>query len=541
MRAWDTAHAILAFEADGSQVYDLKIPGCRPDISPDGKRIAWGASDWTLCVGELDFSGGVPKSAQRPRCGHQRKADGGVPCRLVALREVHCLQPRTGAEDTRHDSGSRGRQGQGVEHRESPTSARPIAGCRSRRMGTATRNPTGSRFRRNRHETVVSPIRTSGTAGLGNSLPEGRSHGAGDRCCSVVHDRRDRQRYRNGVDSGRSLRHGMRRRRSRAGTGSRSGSRRVSHGPLRGHSDGLCPIGPDQRITFQRSRASHGDDQLGQGCAVLQLAIRSGRSPAVLQRCGRVRLRGQRVPAANRGGMGIRLPGRHRHAVQLWQRTRTIWSNTHGTPATRTRKRTRWDARSPTPGDSSTCTATWPNGATTTTIPTTTEQSPTKNPRGPAEGDKNVLRGGHWGASDVVMFVGLSSWRGAGVFRRLLRSRCHRVSLREESFRRRPQAEPKRDSLHWTTRLRKALRSAIRQASHRRVDLPQLQTNPRGGTAWPGPRPASSTATFFSATRLARVTRNGRSDWRRLSSGCVAQDCWRNSPASSLGPPTSAG
>ncbi len=27
------------------------------------------------------------------------------------------------------------------------------------------------------------------------------------------------------------------------------------------------------------------------------------------------------------------------------------------------------------------------------------QTSPTKNPRGPAEGDKNVLRGGHWGAS----------------------------------------------------------------------------------------------------------------------------------------------
>jgi Tol biopolymer transport system component len=54
-------HAILAFKADGMQVFDLKLPGCRPDISPDGKRIAWGASDWTLCVGELDFSGDVPQ------------------------------------------------------------------------------------------------------------------------------------------------------------------------------------------------------------------------------------------------------------------------------------------------------------------------------------------------------------------------------------------------------------------------------------------------------------------------------------------------
>ena len=54
-------HAILAIEADGSGVHDLKIPGCRPDVSPDGKQVAWGPSDWALRVGELDFSGPVPK------------------------------------------------------------------------------------------------------------------------------------------------------------------------------------------------------------------------------------------------------------------------------------------------------------------------------------------------------------------------------------------------------------------------------------------------------------------------------------------------
>ncbi|MCH5377013.1 MAG: hypothetical protein JJ992_23860 [Planctomycetes bacterium] len=55
------SHAILAFDAEGSAVHDLKIPGCRPDISPDGRRVAWGASDWVLRVGELDFSGEVPR------------------------------------------------------------------------------------------------------------------------------------------------------------------------------------------------------------------------------------------------------------------------------------------------------------------------------------------------------------------------------------------------------------------------------------------------------------------------------------------------
>ncbi len=54
-------HAILAIEVDGMKVHKLNIPGCRPDVSPDGKKVAWGASDWALCVGDLDFSGPQPK------------------------------------------------------------------------------------------------------------------------------------------------------------------------------------------------------------------------------------------------------------------------------------------------------------------------------------------------------------------------------------------------------------------------------------------------------------------------------------------------
>ncbi|MBN2474200.1 MAG: hypothetical protein JXB62_06315 [Pirellulales bacterium] len=54
-------HAILAIEADGMKVVNLGIPGCRPDISPDGKKVAWGPSDWALRVGNLDFSGPTPK------------------------------------------------------------------------------------------------------------------------------------------------------------------------------------------------------------------------------------------------------------------------------------------------------------------------------------------------------------------------------------------------------------------------------------------------------------------------------------------------
>ena len=45
----------------GKRAAKPAIPGCRPDLSPDGRRIAWGASDWALRVGELDFSGPAPK------------------------------------------------------------------------------------------------------------------------------------------------------------------------------------------------------------------------------------------------------------------------------------------------------------------------------------------------------------------------------------------------------------------------------------------------------------------------------------------------
>ena len=58
-------HAILAVEAGGMKVVDLKIGGCRPDVSPDGKRVVWGPSDWALRVGDLDFSGPDPKVANQ--------------------------------------------------------------------------------------------------------------------------------------------------------------------------------------------------------------------------------------------------------------------------------------------------------------------------------------------------------------------------------------------------------------------------------------------------------------------------------------------
>ncbi|MGB9597133.1 MAG: hypothetical protein ACPL7B_12700, partial [Candidatus Poribacteria bacterium] len=58
-------HAILAIEANGNKVFNLDIPGCRPDISPDGKKIAWGSSDWALSIGDLDLTSNPPKVLNR--------------------------------------------------------------------------------------------------------------------------------------------------------------------------------------------------------------------------------------------------------------------------------------------------------------------------------------------------------------------------------------------------------------------------------------------------------------------------------------------
>jgi Tol biopolymer transport system component len=55
------SHAILAIEANGNKIINLKIPGCRPTVSPDGKHIAWGSSDHDLNTALLDTDSDEPR------------------------------------------------------------------------------------------------------------------------------------------------------------------------------------------------------------------------------------------------------------------------------------------------------------------------------------------------------------------------------------------------------------------------------------------------------------------------------------------------
>ena len=54
-------HAILAIEAKGNAIVNLEIPGCRPCVSPDGTRVAWGPGDHEIAVAPLVWSGATPK------------------------------------------------------------------------------------------------------------------------------------------------------------------------------------------------------------------------------------------------------------------------------------------------------------------------------------------------------------------------------------------------------------------------------------------------------------------------------------------------
>jgi Tol biopolymer transport system component len=58
-------HGILAIEARGTNLIDLKIPGCRAWVSPDGRQIAWGAGDYEIAVAPISLDSGTPTVGER--------------------------------------------------------------------------------------------------------------------------------------------------------------------------------------------------------------------------------------------------------------------------------------------------------------------------------------------------------------------------------------------------------------------------------------------------------------------------------------------
>jgi hypothetical protein len=58
-------HAILLIERNGTNIVNLRIPGCRPAISPDGKQIAWGPGDHEIAAALIDLDSDKPKVGAR--------------------------------------------------------------------------------------------------------------------------------------------------------------------------------------------------------------------------------------------------------------------------------------------------------------------------------------------------------------------------------------------------------------------------------------------------------------------------------------------
>ncbi len=57
------SHAIVAIEANGDKVFDLHLGGCRPNVSPNGKKICWGHGDYCAGIADLDLSGAIPRAS----------------------------------------------------------------------------------------------------------------------------------------------------------------------------------------------------------------------------------------------------------------------------------------------------------------------------------------------------------------------------------------------------------------------------------------------------------------------------------------------
>jgi len=91
-------HTILLIEAHGTNIINLKIPGCRPCLSPDGKQIAWGAGDHEIAAAPISLD------SEQPTVGDWR---------LRVKDETNKIYHVDWSPDSRFLSFSRGPDGEG--------------------------------------------------------------------------------------------------------------------------------------------------------------------------------------------------------------------------------------------------------------------------------------------------------------------------------------------------------------------------------------------------------------------------------------------
>jgi len=85
-------HANLAFPAEGKAVHKLPhVGGCRPDLSPDGKRVCWNLSDQVIAIADLDLTASPPtvtnlrKAIQCPKTHEVYHSDFSPDGRYIAF------------------------------------------------------------------------------------------------------------------------------------------------------------------------------------------------------------------------------------------------------------------------------------------------------------------------------------------------------------------------------------------------------------------------------------------------------------------------
>ncbi len=136
-------HADLAFPAQGLEIFDLTpfgVRGCRPDFSPDGKRMTWGATDWDLCVADIDFSSGKARWQTYERLSSATRSTRSTT--RISRRMASTSRSATDRRRAMPWAAAWPRPG------TSASATCPANGCRLRLTAIITRSPTGYRRRR---------------------------------------------------------------------------------------------------------------------------------------------------------------------------------------------------------------------------------------------------------------------------------------------------------------------------------------------------------------------------------------------------------